>query len=123
MRTHRAELAPFRTAPLHPAYVRRCHADAERRAAPGPKSHAFETTCPYCGKRGHLFGTIRVGAKKQVSDVPMTASGFEVPIETEEDRELDCVLIECTACDAKIDPLAYFSPAVFYADREDIDLF
>jgi hypothetical protein len=118
MRTYRAELAPSKTKPLWPGYEEVARRDVERVLRPGPRRHAFETTCPYCGARDRMFGTISVGAKERVSDVPMTREGFVVADVRERDTEVQ--IIHCTACETAIDPLAYFSPVTFYADKEGV---
>lgn len=133
MRTYRAELAPWRMAPLHENFVKAAEAHAERMMKPGPRRHAYETTCPYCGYQGddHLVGTVRVGAKDQESNIPMTRNGYEVPDAGSRDTEI--LVIYCTRshrhpitgeeCWAAIDPLAYLSPAVFYGEKENVSLF
>ena len=123
MRTYRAELAPYRLEPLHPNFIEACHRDAERRAAPGPRRHAYEDTCPYCGERGHLLGVVQIGAKDRETDVPMTNDGYEQFLPDVGERETEIQIINCKACEAAVDPMAYLSPAVFYADKEDEDLF
>lgn len=131
MRTYKAELAPWRMVPLHPNYVKAAIAHVERLMRPGPRVHANETTCPYCGKKGNLVGTIRVGAKEQRKNVPMTPEGYEIP--DAGTRETEILIIHCMndhvhpqtgeVGPAAIDPLAYLSPAVFYADKENKSLF
>lgn len=120
MRTYTAELAPWRLEPLHPKFVEAAHEDVDRIMSPGPRRHAFEAMCPYCGTEGDdaLVGTIRIGAKEQVSDIAMTSTGYDVP--DVRDRETEILIIHCTndECGAAVDPTAYLSPAVFYADKE-----
>jgi hypothetical protein len=118
MRTYRAELAPSRTKPLWPGYEEIAKRDVERVLSPGPGRHAFETTCPYCGAQDCLFGTVSVGAKERVSGIPMTRNGFEIPDVRERDTEVQ--IIHCSECETAIDPLAYFAPVTFYADKEGI---
>lgn len=123
MRTYRAELAPYRLEPLHSKYVDACYRDAERRRGLGPRDHAYETTCPYCGVEDRLVGVVQIGAKERVTDVPMTREGYERHLEDVGDRDTEVQIIHCQDCEAAVDPLAYFSPAVFYADKEDEELF
>lgn len=130
MRTYKAELAPWRMAPLHPNYVEAAHRHAEMLMRPGPRRHANETICPYCGKDGHLVATVRVGAKDQVDNIPLTREGYVVPDARGRDTEI--LIIHCTRehehpqtgeiCHAAIDPLAYLSPAVFYGEKENVSL-
>ncbi|HEX7123664.1 MAG TPA: hypothetical protein VF178_14910 [Gemmatimonadaceae bacterium] len=120
-------------APIHPNFVAAAYAHADRMMKPGPRRHANETTCPYCGHSGddHLVGTIRVGAKDQVTGIPMTAAGYTVPAAGNRDTEI--LVIYCTRSHihpitgeeswAAIDPLAYLSPAVFYGEKENVSLF
>lgn len=131
MRTYKAELAPWRMVPLHPNYVQAAYAHADRLMRPGPRRHAHETTCPYCGEKDNLVGIIRVGAKEQRENIPMTSEGYDVP--DARDREMEILIIHCMnehvhpqtgeRGPAAIDPLAYLSPAVFYADKENKSLF
>jgi hypothetical protein len=124
MRTYRAELAPWRMRPLHDAFKLKALAHAKLLQSPyGSRRQAHETTCPYCGQEGNLTGTIRLGAKEQIAGIPMTREGYDIP--GAEGREKEILVIHCgnPACEAAIDPLAYLSPATFYADKENVDIF
>lgn len=122
MRTYRAELAPWRMEKLHENFIEAARDHARLLRQPGPKRYAYETTCPYCGRKGKLVGTIRIGAKEQVEGIPMTSDGFEVPDARDRDTEILVVHCDYEDCDAAIDPMAYLSPAVFWANKEDVDI-
>lgn len=124
MRTYSAEFAPWRMVPLHENFVSRAMEHADVLRSSGPKSPAFETTCPYCGKAGDLEGVVRIGAKDQEEGVPMTREGYEESLPEVRDRDTEILIIHCghEDCGAAIEPLAYLSPAVFWADREDINI-
>lgn len=117
MKTYTAELAPWKMHPLHEAYVARAAEDARRRAMPGPKRHAFETTCPYCGTdSGHLVGVVRVGSKELQDEVPFTREGYLHSLGDIGERDPDVQIAFCPQdeCGAAVDPIAYFSPSVFH---------
>jgi hypothetical protein len=130
MRTYRAELAPWRMYPIHPAYKERAAEDALRRAVRA--AHAYETTCPYCGRPDGLSGIVRVGSKDHVAGIPMGSEGYAHHLPGTGGKGTELVIVYCAydhrnpatgECGpAAIDPVAYLSPAVFYAIRQDSDL-
>jgi hypothetical protein len=106
-------LANFRTTPIHADYLARARAHVRRVESNGGATRpAYEIMCPYCGQEGGHRGLVRVGAKHNLSDVPLTTEGMTLPEEVRH-REVDLLLIECTLCEAAIDPLAYLAPATF----------
>ena len=123
MRTYRAMLAKWRMEELHEDFIERARKDAERRIQPGPRRHAFETMCPYCAVEDELYGTIRIGAKDQESEVPMTDEGFEDELPETGERDTEILIIRCGECGAAVDPIAYLSPSVFVRNHSDIELF
>lgn len=116
-------LARYRMEEICDKFIERAKEDARRRMSPGPRQHAFETTCPYCGEKDKLKGTVRVGAKDQEQDVPMTDEGYEEHLPPTRDRDTEILIIECEACEAAVDPMAYLSPSVFVRNHSDIELF
>lgn len=119
MQTYTARLVAERTKPLHPLYVQAAKEHAERYQRNGGATRpSYETTCPYCGDCGPHVGKVRVGAKHHVNNVAMTRDGYERPKE----REVDLLLIECVACNAAIDPLAYLSPLSFFFQKTQVSL-
>lgn len=122
METLKAELMPWRQKPLHPGYSAIAQAHANRIIRNGGSGRpAYETTCPYCGvDSGVLFGRIRLGGKDHMMRVELTRHGYSVP--DGRDRAVDIQLVECPDCGAKLSPLAYTSPAVFYEERAKVIL-
>lgn len=120
MRTYRAELAPWRMEPLVDEYVELAKKNIQKIKEPGPKSYAYEVMCPYCGNDEEKTGTVRIGAKDQQEGVSMTRKGYDVP--EAGDRDTEILVIHCKECGASIDPLAYLSPAVFWADKEGVEI-
>lgn len=86
-----------------------------------PPTSANETTCPYCGVQDRLQATIKIGTKEHISNVPLTRKGYTLPA-AEEGRESEIEVIDCLECQATIEALAYRSPGVFYALRNNIDI-
>jgi Zn ribbon nucleic-acid-binding protein len=122
MRTNRAKLAPYRMKPLHPLYVERAlaHIKLLTNVYP-PRTSANETTCPYCGEQDRLRAVIKIGTKEHVDAVPLTRDGYTLPPE-EAGRESEIEVIDCAACGAAIEPLAYRSPGWFYANRNNLNI-
>jgi hypothetical protein len=123
MQTYSAALAPWRMAPLHPLYVQRArhHAELITRNSGAVREYR-ECLCPYCGRGDMLEGTVKVGAKEHVYNVPITATGFFVP--KARGRPVELLVIYCRHpdCHAVIDSLAYYSPVAFYLDKENTSL-
>jgi hypothetical protein len=99
----------------------RHHATVIRRnggAVPGFRAPC----CPYCGHTDALTATVRVGSKRQLDNLPVTEAGYVVP--TARGSHVELLLLKCghLECNAIIDPLAYHSPATFFADKENISL-
>ncbi len=121
MRTYSAELSRWRSVPVCEAYRQVAIQHARTFGRPGPRRHAFETMCPYCGHEG-LNGTVRLGSKGPPVEVPLTREGFEAPPSEGGQPELmkaDCLNPECGAV---VDPIAYYSPSVFYSLKTNEDL-
>lgn len=118
MRTYSAELTRWRSAPLCEPYRKVAFDHAATFLRPGPRRHAFEIMCPYCGHEG-LSGTVRLGSKGPPVDVELTRVGFEVACSdggTPELMKAECINPSCRAV---VDPIAYYSPAVFYGEKEN----
>jgi hypothetical protein len=122
MRTYTAELARWRSEPLHEGYYAIALAHAKSFERPGPRRHAYETTCPYCGHEG-LTGTVRIGSKGPSVEVELTREGFEAPAEDGGQPELMKADCQNPECGAAVDPISYFAPATFYAHKTNEDLF
>lgn len=123
MQTYSAALAPWRMVPLHPKYVARAKEHARIITKNGGAMREYrECMCPYCGHGDKLVGTVKVGAKEHVYDVPIAADGFTVPKARGRPVELLVLYCKHAECEAVIDSLAYYSPVAFYLDKENVSL-
>lgn len=117
--THRAKLAPYRNTPLKQEYLERVDRLRDLPVNERRKIPMYETMCPYCGFEGALRGTVKVGAKKVVSNVILAREGFTIPNVGKRTTEL--VMIDCAkklgGCGRAVDPKAYSSPIWFVGDR------
>lgn len=123
MQTYSAALAPWRMIPLHSLYVERARHHASLIIRNGGAIRDYkECMCPYCGRGDQLVGTIKIGAKEHVYDIAVTPTGFVVPKARGRTAELLVIYCQHPDCKAVIDPLAYYSPATFYLDKENKSL-
>lgn len=108
---------------MHPKYIERAHTHAKLiRRNGGAVRDYKECMCPYCGCGDKLEGTIKVGAKEHVYNVPITPEGFTVAKARGRPTELLVIYCRHKSCGAVIDSLAYYSPVAFYLDKENVQL-
>lgn len=110
-----ARLSAYRTAALHPDYVR----DAgwpRTGGLPPLERRRLVATCPYCGVQNYLRGLIRLGAKFRTYVRLRTGELPQVPDSETRGRFSELLLVECSACDAAIDPMAFLVPDTFLRD-------
>lgn len=123
MLTYSAALAPWRMKPLHPKYIERAQEHATRMIRNGGAVRGvYECMCPYCGSDSGLHATVRVGAKQQVYEVPVTSTGYHVP--AARDRTVDLLVLYCNniECGGVIEPMSYLSPVAFHYTKTNISL-